>query len=521
MTNISPQMGKDAHNGASMKPPSAVKGPLQDDLEVLEGLLREGAGTEDTAQRFHAAASASGQLDRARRLFDLLRSRQPDNYQIAGLYIATCLQQGDDPAAMAAIETLTGRADPPEGLLDAGLAVRSRLGHMQPDAASVSLSLCMIARNEARMLGPCLGGIKPLVDEIILVDTGSDDRTGDIGRLFGAQVHSFAWCDDFAAARNFALLKASGDWILVLDADEAIAPADFGAIRSLLHAGQSGPAAFTIETRNYCHTANSLGWQANDGRYPHHQAGLGWFPSHKVRLFKRRPEIRFHFPVHERVEPSLRNLGPIAACTVPVHHYGHLNESRNLEKARKYYALGYAKLEAMAQDAAAIRELAVQAGQLERWQEAIHLWERLLGIRPEFAEAMVNLASANWQLGRYAQSLEWARRAVAEDDTLKEAQFNLALSHLLMGDYHQSARLLEKLVNRQPDYLAADFMLSIAKACQGHIDLAAAGMRRLGQGPAGSALPAAIGDIHRRLVSAGHAQAGCHLKDAFREYMNQ
>lgn len=502
-----------------------MSGPLvemdraQDDLEILERCLHEVSGTQEAAQRYHAAAQACGQLDRARRLFDLLRKKHTDNIQMTGFYIAICLQQGNDPAAMAAIEDLAASASPPDGLLDAGLAVRRRLGPMQPDPFAVSLSLCMIVRNEAPMLGPCLLGIKPLVNEIILIDTGSQDRTADIGRLFGAKVHDFTWCDDFSAARNVALSKASGQWVLVLDADEAIAPADFSIIRDLIRSEQNKPVAFTIETRNYCHTANTLGWQANDGSYRSHEAGLGWFPSRKVRLFKRLPDIRFHFPVHERVEPSLKNGVGIGVCDVPVHHYGHLNEARNQEKARKYYALGYAKLEAMAHDAAAIRELAVQAGQLERWQEAIVLWERLLGIRPEYPEAMVNMSAAHWQLGRYVQSLAWARRAVTKDPMLKEAAFNLALGHLLMGDFQRAESILEKLLKGQPDYLAAAFMLSITKACLTSEAQAVTIMQRLRQSAAGSALPMAIEDIRCRLIAAGHLRAGERVQHAFSELM--
>jgi tetratricopeptide (TPR) repeat protein len=502
-----------------MNSPSAETDRAQDDLDALERRLQEGSGAQETAERYRAASLACGQLDRARRLFDQLRKKHTDSLQMAGFYIAVCLQQGDDPAAMAAIEALAAGTAPPDGLLDAGLAVRRRLGPMEPDPAAGSLSLCMIARNEAPMLAPCLLGIKPLVDEIILIDTGSQDRTADIGRLFGAKVHAFTWRDDFAAARNFALSKASGRWILVLDADETIAPADFSAIRGLMRSGKNAPIAFTIETRNYCHTANSLGWRANDGRYRSHEAGLGWFPSRKVRLFRRQPDIHFQFPVHERVEPSLKSSDGIGVCDVPVHHYGHLDEARNQEKAQKYYALGYAKLESMAHDAAAIRELAVQAGQLERWEEAIVLWQRLLAIRPEYPEAMINLSAAHWQLGRYAKSQEWAKRAVAKDPTLKEAGFNLALGYLLMGDFQRAESILSELLKRQPDYLAAAFMLSIAEACLTNDGQAAAIMHRLRQSAAGLALPMAIDDIRRRLIDAGHPRAGDRVQHAFSEFM--
>ncbi|MBW4683466.1 MAG: glycosyltransferase family 2 protein [Microcoleus vaginatus WJT46-NPBG5] len=78
----------------------------------------------------------------------------------------------------------------------------------------------MIVKNESQNLPRCLASAKPYVDEIIVVDTGSEDNTPEIATQYGAKVGYFKWCDDFSAARNYALSLASGDWILVLDADE-------------------------------------------------------------------------------------------------------------------------------------------------------------------------------------------------------------------------------------------------------------------------------------------------------------
>lgn len=84
------------------------------------------------------------------------------------------------------------------------------------------LSLCMIVKNERENLPRCLTSAKPYVQEMIVVDTGSDDGTPEIAANYGAKVSFFEWCDDFAAARNYAISQASGDWILVLDADEEL-----------------------------------------------------------------------------------------------------------------------------------------------------------------------------------------------------------------------------------------------------------------------------------------------------------
>jgi glycosyltransferase involved in cell wall biosynthesis len=86
--------------------------------------------------------------------------------------------------------------------------------------ASPKLSLAMIVKNESRCLARCLRSVQSLAGEIIVVDTGSTDRTIEIAKEFRANISHFNWVDDFSAARNFALNQTRGDWILVLDADE-------------------------------------------------------------------------------------------------------------------------------------------------------------------------------------------------------------------------------------------------------------------------------------------------------------
>lgn len=84
------------------------------------------------------------------------------------------------------------------------------------------LSLCMIVKDEEETLDKCLNSVDGLVDEIIIIDTGSKDRTKEIGLKYTNNVFDFIWCNDFSKARNFAIAKASNEWILVLDADEVI-----------------------------------------------------------------------------------------------------------------------------------------------------------------------------------------------------------------------------------------------------------------------------------------------------------
>jgi glycosyltransferase involved in cell wall biosynthesis len=100
------------------------------------------------------------------------------------------------------------------------------------------MSLCLIAKNEEAHLPACLPSVEGLLDEMIVVDTGSTDRTKEVAAQLGARVFDFPWVDSFAAARNESLRHATGDWILWLDGDELFTEADRQKFR-VLRAGNS------------------------------------------------------------------------------------------------------------------------------------------------------------------------------------------------------------------------------------------------------------------------------------------
>lgn len=97
----------------------------------------------------------------------------------------------------------------------------------------MKISLCMIVKNEEELLSKCLEKIVPHINEIIIVDTGSTDKTKEIAHQFTDRIYDFEWCNDFSIARNFSISKASNDWILVLDADEIVTDFDQDILKSL------------------------------------------------------------------------------------------------------------------------------------------------------------------------------------------------------------------------------------------------------------------------------------------------
>src|ERR1700730_1719400 len=106
---------------------------------------------------------------------------------------------------------------------------RQQAPHSPPHRPTISL--CVIARDEESFIGDCLASAQPFVDEIVVLDTGSTDATIEIARSYGARIGTFAWRDDFAAARNAAITLATCDWIFMLDADERLQPASGPQLR--------------------------------------------------------------------------------------------------------------------------------------------------------------------------------------------------------------------------------------------------------------------------------------------------
>src|SRR5258707_8109613 len=123
---------------------------------------------------------------------------------------------------------------------------------------SMSLSVCLITRNEERCLGRALRSVAGIADELIVADTGSTDRTVAIAAELGARVHAFVWDDDFSAARNFTLSQAKGDWIYWLNPDEEISPASLTLIREAMATPDALAFAVKVQELNRPDDENSF-----------------------------------------------------------------------------------------------------------------------------------------------------------------------------------------------------------------------------------------------------------------------
>lgn len=154
----------------------------------------------------------------------------------------------------------------------------------------ITISLCMIVKNEEAVLGRCLESVKDAVDEIIIVDTGSDDKTIEIAKGFTDKVYSFAWVNDFSAARNEAYSKAGMDYQLWLDADDVLPPAQREKLIALKHSLK--PDVDIVTMKYHTHFAAD---------------GSPTLTSTRERLTRRDKNYKWQDPVHECI-PLIGNI---------------------------------------------------------------------------------------------------------------------------------------------------------------------------------------------------------------------
>jgi glycosyltransferase involved in cell wall biosynthesis len=178
------------------------------------------------------------------------------------------------------------------------------------------LSAAIIVRNEAEHLDSCLTSLAGLVDEVVVVDTGSTDTSVDVARRHGAVIGHEPWNADFATPRNRSLDLATGEWILYIDADERVRPGDHAAVRAEL-AAATDVVSFRVRFVPRVH----------------------WTPYQEFRLWRHRPDIRFVGAIHETMLPAIaraaqldglliRDLDDRLPGGLTIEHFGYEGDQR-------------------------------------------------------------------------------------------------------------------------------------------------------------------------------------------------
>jgi glycosyltransferase involved in cell wall biosynthesis/tetratricopeptide (TPR) repeat protein len=255
------------------------------------------------------------------------------------------------------------------------------------------VSLTMIVKNEEHNLPDCLTSVRDLVDEAIVVDTGSGDRTREIAKSFGAILGEFPWIDDFAAARNAALDHATGDYAFWMDADDRIDEANRVKLRALFDSLKGENDAYVVKC--LC-----VGDQT---------ATSGTIVDH-VRVFRRVPAHRWSYRIHEQILPALRNTNAkVGWSGVTVRHVGYID--------------------------ATVRK--------RKLQRDVRLLQLDVQDHPEDPFTLFNLGSVYSEMGDYKAAIAALEKSLArshpKDSIVRKLYALLTQCHLRAGDRTKSA----------------------------------------------------------------------------------
>lgn len=321
------------------------------------------------------------------------------------------------------------------------LAKRARRAadRAQP-AEGLRLSLCMIVKDEEEMLPRCLAAAAPAVDEIVIVDTGSSDRTIEIAHDFGARVIEREWTGSFSDARNVSFDAATGDWLMYLDADEVLVEEDVERLRALR--GQTWREAFYL-------TEISWTGELGDGTAATHTA---------LRVFRARPEYRFSGTLHEQIAETLPLHVPerIRATDIRVEHFGYLGAVRDAkEKSRRNVELLLEQRDKgqvtpflhfnLGSEYSAIGDAQAALAEFERAWELIENdpQRRSWGFQPALASRLVRALRV---CGRPEECIARADDALARYPGFTDLVFEQASAALALGDQDGALRLYERCV---------------------------------------------------------------------------
>lgn len=309
-------------------------------------------------------------------------------------------------------------------------------GNLILEPNTIRLSGCLIVRNNETTIRPCLESLKPWVDELIVVDTGSTDATPRIAEEIGARVFHWPWQDDFAAARNVSLDHARGEWLFWMDSDDVI-PEDCGRKLRALADGKHPDHLFGYVMQVHC--------PGND----HHDVTV----VDHVKLFRNRPELRFEFRIHEQILPAIRRAGGDVAFTdiYVVHAGSDRTRDGQAKKLERDFKLLHLELADQPDHPFVLFNLGMTHADCGQHDEAIRYLERCLQVsgpdESHVRKAYALLISSLMQSGRFdnAESACTQGRIHYPDD--KELLFRQAMLEHHFGRLAAAAATYQEILD--------------------------------------------------------------------------
>jgi len=305
-----------------------------------------------------------------------------------------------------------------------------------------TLALVVMMKNEEANIGRCIKSIKSIVDEIICVDTGSEDKSIEIAESLGAKIIHYPWVNDYSEPRNIGLRSVKSEWIQILDADEYFSERDLKFIKYAIK--NKNIDAYRMHKRSYVYDLNfrnTIPRPEND-TYEESNGFAGWIVEPVDCLFKNDPRIYYSYNIHESVGRSLAEYKrKVVEIDIPIHHTGrydmdsksqkylnmikrraeiyndgesfyylgtHLDWFQESEEALKYFKKSYEILK----DTYSLYGISLSLLKLKKYNDAIGNFEKLLKIEPGQNPAWGNLMECYFNTSNFRMMRETYERAL-------------------------------------------------------------------------------------------------------------
>lgn len=328
-----------------------------------------------------------------------------------------------------------------------------------PDNLQPLLSLIMITKNNEADLDRCLSSVKGLVDEIIIVDTGSTDKTKEIAEKYTYKVFDYKWINDFSAAKNYALSFAKGKWVINLDADESLSPGDHKIILDMIKNAPIEVGGFSLIQRNYTNNLGQFGLvSTKDDEYTESRVATGFVPRRVVRIFRSDKKIFFEGVVHDSVEKSILRSRMVEETSIPIHHYGMLTRD-NKERTKMYVEIEKNNLKP--NDFFQLYQIGAQVHSLGELDEALAWLDKCLVMNKGFMLAWLEKGTIYLEKG----DLSEAKKCLQEAASLGQHEMiygHLGIVHAQLGDFDMAIDYFRRAIRLNPKN--ADFCFNLGLA---------------------------------------------------------
>ena len=292
-----------------------------------------------------------------------------------------------------------------------------------------TLSLCMITKNEEKNISRCLDSIKDIVDEIIIVDTGSTDKTIEIAKSYGANIYHYKWNNDFSKARNVSLQKATKDWILVLDADEVLPYEEGLKLKNIINTTENEGLFLRLD--NIIDNVN-----------------LG--DAVVLRAFKNNPKYRFRGSMHEQVIFSIEEVSgknKIQPTNVKITHYGYDPNVCDMEEKQKRNLSILESYPEEDRDGYFYYSLGNEYSRIKEYDKAIDVYKKALDYtRANYVDTMpsylsylvVNLSKTYSALKKYKEAISILESFQKKYPDFRDLYFLEALYKMACGKFSEA-----------------------------------------------------------------------------------